>query len=43
MLWLAFGDLSGADFWRNKAQVRPVGFVEEPTSDDQGESFTVRR
>jgi hypothetical protein len=26
--WLAFGDLGGRDFWRNKARVRHVQFVE---------------
>lgn len=29
-VWLAFGDLSGADNWRLKAAVRHVRFVEEP-------------
>lgn len=29
-VWLAFGDLGGADFWRNKARVRHVRFVSEP-------------
>jgi hypothetical protein len=29
-VWLAFGDLGGADFWRNKAAVEHVRFVEEP-------------
>jgi hypothetical protein len=29
-LWMAFGDISGADFWRNKAVVRHVRFLEEP-------------
>lgn len=24
-LWFAFGDLNGQDFWRNKAEIRPVG------------------
>ncbi len=28
--WLAFGDLGGADFWRNKARVRHVKFVTPP-------------
>lgn len=30
-LWLAFGDLSGADDWRLKAPVEHVRFVEQPT------------
>ena len=41
-LWLAFGDLSGADFWRNKGIARHAGFVTEPTSDHEGGRFTVR-
>jgi len=30
-IWLAFGDISGSDFWRNKATVEHVRFVEPPT------------
>jgi hypothetical protein len=41
-VWLAFGDISGADFWRNKAAVRHVGFVESPLGDDTGGGFAVR-
>jgi len=37
-LWLAFGDVSGADFWRNKAEVRHVEFLEAPRDG----TFTVR-
>lgn len=29
-IWLAFGDINGADFWRNRAQVVHAGFVEKP-------------
>jgi hypothetical protein len=29
-IWLAFGDVSGADFWRNRDRIRHAGFVEEP-------------
>lgn len=29
-IWLGFGDLGGADFWRNKAAVEHVRFVKEP-------------
>jgi hypothetical protein len=29
-VWLAFGDLSGQDFWRNKARVVHSRFVEPP-------------
>jgi hypothetical protein len=41
-LWLAFGDISGADFWRNKGIVRHAGFVEGPVADPQGGRFAVR-
>jgi hypothetical protein len=29
-IWLAFGDLDGSDFWRNKAKIIHVSFLEEP-------------
>lgn len=29
-LWLGFGDISGADFWRNKARMEHVRFTERP-------------
>ena len=41
-LWLAFGDISGADFWKNKGVVRHAGFVEEPVADARGGRFAVR-
>ncbi|MHC4516960.1 MAG: DUF6807 domain-containing protein [Planctomycetota bacterium] len=41
-LWLAFGDLSGADSWRNKARVEHVEFVQAPTVSGNRASFTVR-
>jgi Family of unknown function (DUF6807) len=41
-LWLAFGDISGIDFWRNKGVVRHAGIVEEPVDDPQGGLFAVR-
>ncbi len=41
-LWLAFGDISGVDFWRNKAAVTHVEFVEPPMSKDGSGSFAVR-
>jgi Family of unknown function (DUF6807) len=41
-LWLAFGDISGADFWRNKARVEHVTFVKQPLSKENGVGFTVR-
>lgn len=39
-LWLAFGDLGGADFWRLKARVRHVRFAQEPRNGTTG-TFTV--
>lgn len=41
-LWLAFGDLGGADFWRNQAAVQHVEFVEGPTGGVGSGRFTVR-
>jgi hypothetical protein len=41
-VWLAFGDISSTDFWRNKGAVRHAGFVEEPVADPQGGRFAVR-
>jgi hypothetical protein len=41
-LWLAFGDLGGADFWRNAARVEHEGFVEPPTGAAGRGTFTVR-
>ena len=40
-LWLAFGDLSGADDWRLKAPVEHVRFVEEPKETDGVLRFAV--
>lgn len=41
-LWLAFGDLSGADTWRNKAPIEHESFVEPPSGGDGRGSFAVR-
>jgi hypothetical protein len=41
-LWLAFGDINGADFWRNKGRVDHDGFVEEPQGGAGRGTFTVR-
>lgn len=38
--WLAFGDLGGADFWRNKARIRHEKFVKPPHGGPTGQ-FTV--
>ncbi len=39
--WMAFGDISGADFWRNKARVRHVRFVGEASIRENSATFTV--
>jgi hypothetical protein len=41
-LWLAFGDLGGADFWRNKGAVEHAGFVARPEVTKTGGAFAVR-
>ena len=40
-LWLAFGDLSGNDFWRNKGPVVAARVVERPRPEDGRGTFTV--
>ncbi len=37
-LWLAFGDLAGHDFWRNKATIRHEHFTQSPTT--RGDTIT---
>ncbi len=29
-IWMAFGDINGADYWRNTTRVQHAGFVEQP-------------
>lgn len=41
-IWLAFGDLSTADFWRNKAVVKHAAFVERPRVEDGVGRFAVK-
>jgi Family of unknown function (DUF6807) len=41
-IWLAFGDLSGHDFWRNKGRVTHAEFLAEPKVEEGRVSFTVR-
>lgn len=38
-VWLAFGDLSGQDFWRNKARMEHVRFVEPPWPEKERLTF----
>lgn len=41
-LWLAFGDLGGADNWRLEAPVEHVDFLEEPVASEGHVAFAVR-
>ena len=41
-VWLAFGDLSGHDFWRNKARIVHDRFVETPAVRDGQVTFTTQ-
>jgi hypothetical protein len=41
-IWLAFGDISGADFWRNRARVKHDRFVEAPKGGHGTGSFSVQ-
>lgn len=41
-LWLAFGDISGSDFWRNKARIKHIEFIKEPAVDKGIGGFSVR-
>ena len=41
-VWLAFGDLGGEDFWRNRGRVEHVDFVVEPTAEMDGGEFSVQ-
>jgi hypothetical protein len=41
-LWLAFGDLSGADSWRLKSSVKLIELAEEPTTEGGVGRFAVR-
>ncbi|WP_414663641.1 PVC-type heme-binding CxxCH protein [Horticoccus sp. 23ND18S-11] len=33
-VWIAFGDINGQDFWRNKARIEHVSFTQPPTLKD---------
>jgi hypothetical protein len=41
-IWLAFGDLSGADFWRNKGRVELIEFVDRPAVRDGVVQFVAK-
>lgn len=38
-IWLAFGDLDGEDFWRNKSSVRHVRFLDSPEVQEGAAAF----
>jgi hypothetical protein len=41
-LWMAFGDLSRADSWRNKDRIRHAGFIEAPRGGPGRGEFVVK-
>lgn len=41
-LWLAFGDLNGADFWRNKGAVKHDGYAKVPAGGSGRGTFAVK-
>ena len=41
-IWMAFGDLDGQDYWRNKGRVRHERFIEPPKANGSTGFFTVQ-
>ena len=41
-IWLAFGDISGEDFWRNKARIEHVSFTAQPAVRNERLTFATR-
>jgi len=41
-IWMAFGDISGSDYWRLASRVKHAGFVGEPQGGPGKGSFAVR-
>lgn len=41
-VWLGFGDINGQDFWRNRARVEHIDFIQPPTLDDGVLRFATR-
>jgi hypothetical protein len=41
-IWMSFGDISGFDYWRNRARVRHVEFASVPRGEAGRGSFAVR-
>lgn len=40
-IWMAFGDISGSDFWRNRARVVHERFITKPSGGKHSGSFSV--
>jgi putative heme-binding domain-containing protein len=40
-IWMAFGDISGSDFWRNRARVVHERFITQPSGGKSSGSFSV--
>lgn len=38
-IWLAWGDINGQDFWRNKARIEHLRFIDEPRIDSERVTF----
>lgn len=38
-IWLAFGDISGVDFWRNRGRIQHVKFLTPPTASEDRVTF----
>jgi putative membrane-bound dehydrogenase-like protein len=41
-IWLAFGDVSGHDFWRNKGRIEHLRFTEPPTTKNNSLTFATQ-
>ena len=42
-IWLAFGDLNGSDFWRNRANVVHKSFIEKPAANGSSGKFVEQK
>ncbi len=41
-IWMAWGDINGLDYWRNKARLEHVRFLQEPVIQDGRLTFTTQ-
>ena len=41
-IWMAFGDVSGHDFWRNKGRIEHLRFTEPPTTNNNSLTFATQ-